>query len=66
MLDMGDDGSFTELEIGGYCGKSHYRWWVNAPETWEVLEEIGNEIYDSFYTQSPKTLGITMSSNPNN
>lgn len=57
MLDMGADGSFTELEIGGYCGKSHYRWWGNAPETWEVLEEIANEIYDSFYSDSIRKQG---------
>ena len=57
MLDMGEDGSFTELEIGGYCGKSHYRWWGNAPETWEVLDEIANEIYDSFYSDSIRKQG---------
>ena len=49
MLDMGGDGSFTELEIGGYCGKSLYRWWGDAPESWELLEEIAQEIYDKFY-----------------
>ena len=52
MPDMGEDGSFTELEIGGYCGKSHYRWWGDAPESWELLEEISRDIYDKFYCNS--------------
>ena len=54
MLDMGEDSGFTELEIGGYCGKSHYRWWSSTPETWEVLEEIGEEIFNQFYNFPPK------------
>ncbi len=37
---MGCDGGFTELEVGGYSGKSHYRWWSGAPEGWEVLDDI--------------------------
>ena len=50
MPDMGEDGSFTELEIGGYCGKAHYRWWSCPPETWEILDETAQEIYDKFYS----------------
>ena len=37
---MGCDGGFTELEVGGYSGKSHYRWWSGAPDGWEVLDDI--------------------------
>ena len=43
--EMGCDGSFTELEIGDYNGKAHYRWWSVPPEGWEVLEEITNTIF---------------------
>jgi hypothetical protein len=37
---MGCDGGFTEIEVGGYEGKSHYRWWSCPPEGWEELDEI--------------------------
>ena len=37
---MGCDGDFTEIEIGGYIGKSCYRWWSCPPEGWEKLDEI--------------------------
>ena len=37
---MGCDGGFTELEVGGYLGKSHFRWWSGAPDGWEKLDDI--------------------------
>ena len=37
---MGCDGGFTELEVGGYSGKSHFRWWSAAPDGWKVLDDI--------------------------
>ena len=49
---MGADGGFTELEIGGYAGKAHYRWWSEPPESWKVLDQIASEIYDKFYNRS--------------
>lgn len=41
---MGCDGEFTELEIGGYTGKAHYRWWSVPPDDWEPLENFAQEI----------------------
>ena len=46
---VGADGGYTELEIGGYCGKAHYRWWSLPPEGWEKLDEIAMEIRNKFY-----------------
>ena len=43
---MGDDGGFTELEIGGYAGKAHYRWWSVPPDGWEPLQNIAREILE--------------------
>ena len=53
---MGCDGGFTELEVGYYSGKSHFRWWSSPPEGWEVLDDIvekvihccGINIYDAY------------------
>jgi hypothetical protein len=42
--EMGCDGGFTELEIGGYDGKAVYRWWSATPEPWRPLEEIAWKI----------------------
>ena len=42
--EMGDDGGFTELEIGGYDGKAVYRWWCAAPESWQPLEDLAWKI----------------------
>jgi len=41
---MGCDGGFTELEVGGYSGKSHFRWWSAAPDGWEVLDDIVDRV----------------------
>ena len=49
---MGSDGDFTELEIGGYRGKAHYRWWSIPPQGWEVLAQIAGEIHKKFYHRS--------------
>jgi len=43
---MGYDGGFTELEIGGYTGKAHYRWWSKPPVGWEPLKNIAQEILE--------------------
>jgi hypothetical protein len=43
-FEMGCDGGFTELEIGGYAGKAHYRWWSSPPHGWERLDELAHEI----------------------
>lgn len=51
MLYTGEDGGFKELEIGDYCGKVHYRWWADAPESWEILEKIADEIFNKFYNK---------------
>jgi hypothetical protein len=42
--EMGCDGGFTEVEIGGYGGKAHYRWWSVPPEGWQPLDDIAKEI----------------------
>ena len=49
---MGADGGFTELEIGGYSGKAHYRWWSVPPQGWEILDQIADEIRRKFYHKS--------------
>lgn len=41
---MGYDGGFTEMEVGGYRGKSRFRWWSSPPEGWEELDSIANEV----------------------
>lgn len=41
---MGCDGGFTELEVGDYSGKSHFRWWSSPPEGWEVLDDIVEKV----------------------
>lgn len=42
--DMGCDGGFTEIEVGGYSGKSHFRWWSVPPEGWEELHDITKKL----------------------
>ena len=37
---MGCDGGFTELEVGGYGGKSVFRWWTNGPKEWQALDRF--------------------------
>ena len=49
---MGADGAFFELEIGGFTGKAHYRWWLHGPQGWEILNQIANEIFEKFYHKS--------------
>ena len=49
---MGADGGFTELEIGGYSGKAHYRWWSIPPQGWESLDKIAIEVRRKFYHRS--------------
>ena len=49
---VGADGGFTELEIGGYAGKAHYRWWSKPPRGWEVLHQIACEIPAKFHRRS--------------
>ncbi len=41
---MGFDGQYTELEIGDYSGKSHFRWWSVPPVGWEELDKITKKI----------------------
>lgn len=41
---MGCDGGFTEIEVGGYGGKSHYRWWSCPPEQWKELDSVTHKI----------------------
>ena len=49
---VGADGGFIELEIGGYSGKAHYRWWSVPPQGWEILNRIASEIPQKFYHKS--------------
>lgn len=44
--DMGCDGGFTEVEMGAYDGKSHYRWWSSPPKGWEELDQVTEEIIE--------------------
>jgi hypothetical protein len=44
---MGCDGGFTELVVGGYSGKSHFRWWSSAPDGWKVLDDIVEKVIQS-------------------
>ena len=37
---MGCDGCFRELEIGGYDGKSVFRWWTDGPKEWQALDRF--------------------------
>lgn len=43
-FEMGPDGGFTELTVGGYDGKAHYRWWSDPPEGWEPLDRLAKEV----------------------
>ena len=45
---MGCDGGFTEIEMGGYAGKSSYRWWSGAPEGCEELDKVTQSIISDF------------------
>ena len=45
-FEMGCDGGFTELCVGDYSGKAHYRWWSVPPMGWEKLDIIAKEIID--------------------
>jgi hypothetical protein len=45
-FEMGCDGGFTELKVGGYMGKAHYRWWSSPPIGWEQLDELASEIIE--------------------
>ena len=52
--DMGCDGGFTEIEVGDYGGKSHFRWWSMPPEGWEALDDVARKIiadadFENFY-----------------
>ena len=51
---MGCDGGFTELEVGGYEGKSHFRWWSGPPQGWEELDEVGRIIIETISTEISK------------
>ncbi len=41
---MGCDGGFTEIEVGGYSGKSLFRWWSCPPKGWEELDDITQKL----------------------
>ena len=43
---MGCDGGYTELEVGGYSGKSHFRWWSVPQEGWEELDAIAQKVIE--------------------
>lgn len=43
-FEMGCDGGFTELVVGGYAGKAHYRWWSDPPHGWERLDKLAQKI----------------------
>jgi hypothetical protein len=43
---MGCDGGFTEIEVGGYGGKSHFRWWSAPPNGWEQLDQVAAELIE--------------------
>ena len=43
---MGCDGGFTEIQMGGYDGQSHYRWWSCPPKGWEKLDKITKDILE--------------------
>jgi hypothetical protein len=45
-FEMGCDGGFTELEVGGYSGKACYRWWSDPPHGWEALDRLAQEIIE--------------------
>lgn len=42
--DLGCDGGYTELEVGGYGGRTSFRWWSVPPEGWDVLDLITDRI----------------------
>jgi hypothetical protein len=43
---MGCDGGFTEIEVGGYAGKSHFRWWSSPPDGWEQLDQVAADLIE--------------------
>jgi hypothetical protein len=62
-FEMGCDGGFTELTLGGYDGKAHYRWWSATPHGWERLDELAQEIIalsgiDALIEQNRKSKAI--------
>ena len=52
---MGCDGGFTELEVGGYEGKSHFRWWSGPPRGWEELDDVAQFIIKAISSEIPAT-----------
>jgi len=46
--NIGCDGGYTELEVGGYTGLSHFRWWSVPPDGWEVLNEIAQKLITKY------------------
>jgi len=53
---MGCDGGFTEIEVGGDCGKSHFKWWSAPPDGWEQLDQVATKIIEcsGFYDSMDK------------
>lgn len=44
--EMGCDGGFTEIEVGGHGATSHFRWWGAPPDGWEQLDKITTEVIE--------------------
>jgi hypothetical protein len=44
--EMGQNGGFTELEVGGYGGGASFRWWSCPPQQWQSLDQATNKIID--------------------
>ncbi len=47
-MNMGCDGDFTTLKLGGYSGAATYRWWSVPPKEWKSLDQIANRIWSLF------------------
>lgn len=54
VFDMGQDGEFIELTVGGYEGKAHYRWWSEPPKGWGPLAAFARRVMDVFYGLLPR------------
>jgi len=45
-FESGCDGGTTEVRIVGPDSGASYKWWVEAPDGWEELESIADEVIE--------------------
>ncbi len=57
-FDMGCDGGFTEIEIGGYEGSFKFRWWSEPPLSLRELSEAVYEFIDLIEKKTRNNVSI--------